>query len=153
MESLRVPEIEAEPLKEDEPLKEAEPKEDEPLQEDEAKEDETEPLKEDETEAPPPKKPQKPIEKLPCPKCGRTFAKQVLMYRTHKCEPPVLPQDEPPQPPQEPPQEPPELVREATAAPIPEEPKPEMESLSVLIKRDRDAKRQAKRQLYRAHMF
>ena len=94
-----------------------------------------------------PKKPRKPIEKLPCPKCGRKFSKQVLMYRTHKCEPPVLPQDEPPPPPQE-------LEREATATRTPEEPQtPEPESLSVLIKRERDAKREAKRQLYRAHMF
>ena len=68
------------------------------------------------------------------------FSKQVLMYRTHKCEPPELPEPPPPEPPQEPQEQ-----------AIPE--KPELENLSVLIKRDRDAKREAKRQLYRAHIF
>ena len=51
------------------------------------------------TEAKPKRKPRKPIEKLPCPKCGKKYSKQVLQYRTHKCESPVFEPEEAPPPP------------------------------------------------------
>ena len=115
------------------------------------------------TDAKPKKKPRKPIEKLPCPKCGKKYSKQVLQYRTHKCEPPVFedaPEEAPP-PPAPPPPGP--AVRQTGPSlgdDYDEEGRPFLppaqltrESMSLLIKQERDAKREAKRRMHASQMF
>ena len=67
------------------------------------------------TDAKPKKKPRKPIEKLPRPKCGKTFSKEVLQYRIHKCEPPVF-EDDP----------------QASPAPAPPPPEPAVRQIASL---------------------
>ena len=107
----------------------------------------------------PKKKPRKLIEKIPCPKCGKKYSKQVLQYRTHKCEVPVFPDDDgddrdscvvPPAAEPAPPRDtaPPEPFPEA--APVNA---PSRENVSILIKQERDERRAAKRRMIASHMF
>ena len=125
---------------------------------------------------PPKKKPRKPIEKIPCPKCGKKYSKQVLMYRTHKCEVPVFPDDDvapapaapaAPAAPDDPAPAAPEPDSVPDPAPGPQEtekndydsegrpfqPPLSSEALSLMFKQARDDKRAAKRRLYAQSMF
>ena len=101
----------------------------------------------------------KPIEKLPCPKCGKKFSKEVLQHRTHKCEPPVFeddPEEAPaPSPPPPEPDSGPSLADDYDEEGRPFQPPAQLtrESLSLLIKQERDAKREAKRRMYASQMF
>ena len=110
------------------------------------------------TGAKPKKKPRKPIEKLPCPKCGKKYSKQVFQYRTHKCDPLVFGDD-----PEEAPPPPEPAVRQTGSSlgddddeegrPFQPPARLTCESLSLLIKQERGAKREAKRRMYASQMF